>query len=377
MSEPASAEKPQQHSAKGAATESADLLNLNVFSLPQSIETSQFNRRTILQLQRLVGNRNTRQLVQRQNHSNPPVDPISWEQARAQVQWYEQRANRFTPDIIRQIQTHVLVMANGTPSSDMVMGVARFQASHNLFANGLANTDTLAAMFDFGLAQEGQMDAFSNAMSSATTITSPAARFRAIQAAVDARFREMHIPRCLLIPTYDLPPENGAEFQSSDWTIRLRLSDTTISDYLYHEMRHAEQFFREARVLAGRRVRVSEIANQLHVPEHVAEAARQNPLLPGSAETLVAEGWLQADANQPWVQDVYTERMAATAALRRAQTQQQDHPSPQNQRVLQQAQQRADRANAAYQNLPHESDAYRQEARFSARARARTASTSP
>lgn len=66
-------------------------------------------------------------------------------------------------------------------------------------------------------------------------------------------------------------------------------------DTIYHEARHADQWFRVARVWAGRGCTASEIANGLNIPEEIATKAAIQPLSGNTtfADELVkeAEGW--------------------------------------------------------------------------------------
>lgn len=58
-----------------------------------------------------------------------------------------------------------------------------------------------------------------------------------------------------------------------------------------HESRHAEQWFRMARLEAHHGKNADEIARRMRIPITVAQAAKNNPLRPDTVEGREAEAW--------------------------------------------------------------------------------------
>ena len=72
----------------------------------------------------------------------------------------------------------------------------------------------------------------------------------------------------------------------------------------YHEVRHCEQSFRVAQMLAGEGRTAAEIAAIMamnprsepgHRTERVIAAAIASPLAPGSMQALIAKGWFESE----------------------------------------------------------------------------------
>lgn len=106
-------------------------------------------------------------------------------------------------------------------------------------------------------------------------------------------------------PTWDLKGSAGdlGSFMAKDWAIHLTPNAFTnekrklpivsanqltvdeaaeITDTLYHESRHAEQYFRMARMMAGRGSTAEEIAKNLQMRKDAAAAAAEVPLTEGA-----------------------------------------------------------------------------------------------
>ena len=97
-------------------------------------------------------------------------------------------------------------------------------------------------------------------------------------------------------------PTNDGEFGFQGWTLDLNehlFNRPTIvaplvanaADIVYHEARHCEQWFRMARLEAGRGKAAAEIASALFIPVRIATAAVAAPLAADSAEGREAQGW--------------------------------------------------------------------------------------
>jgi hypothetical protein len=165
---------------------------------------------------------------------------------------------------------------------------------------------------------------------------------------------------------------NAGEFDFQNWRIQLGQEpfgrDTIsneeaadIANTVYHEARHAEQWFRMAQMRAGQGRTAAQIVTELSIPAVQAQAAEANPIQPGTMEALIADGWFQSvygrDAGHR--ERTLTEVDEAATALQQAQQAHEDNPTPATELQVTQAQARFDRAFAAYRNLPEEADAHR------------------
>jgi len=92
----------------------------------------------------------------------------------------------------------------------------------------------------------------------------------------------------------------GAVFAANTWMLQTAPS-TFVADalapgvvsLLYHEARHAEQWFRMARVLAGRGATAAELSKRLRMDPTVAALAVERPLREGP-EVREADVWLRS-----------------------------------------------------------------------------------
>jgi hypothetical protein len=65
----------------------------------------------------------------------------------------------------------------------------------------------------------------------------------------------------------------------------------SVADTIYHEARHGEQWYRMARLLAGKGKDAAAIRKEMLVPDKVAKAAEKDPLKGNSAEAKEAAAW--------------------------------------------------------------------------------------
>ncbi len=110
----------------------------------------------------------------------------------------------------------------------------------------------------------------------------------------------------------ELSTQALGEFQPGRWVLGINyelLSPTTksstvgglnqnevaeIVNTIYHEIRHSEQYFRVARMLSGKGKRTEQIAQQMKIPQSIAELAVKQPLIDNSktkAELQEAKVW--------------------------------------------------------------------------------------
>jgi hypothetical protein len=64
-----------------------------------------------------------------------------------------------------------------------------------------------------------------------------------------------------------------------------------IANTVYHEARHAEQWFNIAQLRAGQGRTSAQIASEMGIPARIASAAVAAPIVAGTAKALIAQGW--------------------------------------------------------------------------------------
>jgi hypothetical protein len=67
-----------------------------------------------------------------------------------------------------------------------------------------------------------------------------------------------------------------------------------LSNYVIHESRHCEQWFRMARRTAGKGKTTAEVATSMGIPQRIADEAVKAPLTAAGAELTEAEGWWES-----------------------------------------------------------------------------------
>jgi hypothetical protein len=129
---------------------------------------------------------------------------------------------------------------------------------------------------------------------------------------------------------------------------------------VYHEARHAEQWFRMAQMRAGRGLSAAAIAAEMTIPPRIAALAVAAPLERGSMQAVIAEGWFDSvyGAGQEDRNAVLTRAEADEEALRAAQARYDKAKTPANEAALAAAKAKRDESRAVYQNLPEENDAF-------------------
>lgn len=165
---------------------------------------------------------------------------------------------------------------------------------------------------------------------------------------------------------------NEAEFSYREWEVEIgkkKFEGATISDeqmkalggIIYHECRHAEQFFRIAQMLAGKGRTARQIKEAMFIDADAIAAALAKPIAPGTMEAVIAQGWFDSIYGQdrPTREKVFNELKAATKAYNKAVKDQQANPTPANKAEFKKADARYKKAFAAYKNLPEETDAFR------------------
>ena len=133
------------------------------------------------------------------------------------------------------------------------------------------------------------------------TLGSAKARGKAFGAAANAELKAAGVPE---VKIKVMKLGNAGSFDFSSWTLELGkpafegpkpshgdLMET--ADTVYHETRHAEQWFRMARLQAGKGWSASKISTKLSIPLKVAKAAVKSKLVGTGTEVTEASAWYE------------------------------------------------------------------------------------
>jgi hypothetical protein len=340
-----------------------------------------------MDLQRLAGNTVVCRLlgVSRQQAATAvttAAGPLTQAQVRDAIAWYSAQPARYTRDIIMEIQMEVGTTPTGRMEAVDVQAVARRQEALNvpdeprLKVDGKAGPRTLPSIFKFGLSEDrsvGDYTRNARAMWDGRGGRSEESVAREIvNSLVNKRFDDLGIPHIDF--TVVTLGTRGA-FSSGDWKLSLDplqfrpgkfhdVRDTTAT--IYHEARHAEQSFRIGQLLARQRKTAEQINARTGLKQEIAEVAiaRKNDLTP--MQVLIAQGWFDSEfgaaaleqrrRNGDELRASFSAREAACEAFKRA-------PTVENRARLVSARARFSRAVDEHDDLPHEFDAERLEAK--------------
>ena len=254
---------------------------------------------------------------------DPTIEALSAARIAKARSFYRLQPQLYTPQIVMQIQVAVGAEPTGTVTDDLVVGVARFQAgqrgqgsenpANRLGIDGMAGPRTLPVLFPSGLATGDAMDEYTRdlvAFRGAMGDHDEERRRRLIAVAVGRRLTKLGIP----VPAIVLGDDNS--FDSREWVISYRREGVKRIDVddpkgmqllltgTYHEVRHCEQSFRIAQMLAGEGRSAAQISTIMsmnpknepgHRTERVTAAAVASPLARGSMDALIAKGWFDSE----------------------------------------------------------------------------------
>lgn len=285
----------------------------------------------------------------------------------------------YTPAIVTQLRTTLELAPDGGIDDALVLAVAKWQTENGtddpaLKVDGKAGPRTLPRMFRSGLNVEGQAEAFGGEVQTGVidewaSFDTPEARRDTLVTLINTRLANIGVPE--VKPAWDANENNAGSFNFPTWEMRIgkkRLGGDSISladgkdiaDTVYHEARHTEQWFRMAQLRAAQGLSAGGIATELGIEVRIARLAKDAPLVRGSMEAVIAQGWWDSvyGAGSDHRDATLTEIDRASTARRQAQKRFDDNPTPANQAALDRAKARFDRAFAGYQNLPEENDAW-------------------
>jgi hypothetical protein len=129
------------------------------------------------------------------------------------------------------------------------------------------------------------------------------ARAKAFGAAANAELKLAGVPE---VKVKVKKMDSSGQFSFSTWTLQIgkeafdkaaadRDEIGDAADTVYHESRHAEQWFRMARLQAGKGWKAAKIATKLGIPLKIAKAAVASPLAVGAGtEATEASGWYES-----------------------------------------------------------------------------------
>ena len=239
--------------------------------------------------------------VQRQTDPIQRADLLSARQLTSARQYYASQPTVYTASIIREIQQAVGVPETGTIDDATLQAIATHQSQRGQRVDGKAGPQSLPALIRHGLAETSSVLIFAIGYSQVdfTTLTTPAQRSAAIARLANDQLRQAGVPAV----TFTVQNMTAlGEFDFGTWSMTLgqaalavanptqaQLDD--IANTVYHEARHAEQWFNMAQLRAGQGRTAAEIAAEMFIPAHIAAAAVADPIAPGSAKALIAQNW--------------------------------------------------------------------------------------
>lgn len=241
--------------------------------------------------------------VQRRQTGGPiqRVDLLNNRQLASARQYYASQPTVYTAAIIQEIQQAVGVPDTGTIDDATLQAIATLQSQRGQSVDGKAGPQTLPAIIRHGLAETASVLTFAVGYRQVdfTTLTTPAQRSAAIASLANAQLQQAGVP----VVTFTVQNMTAlGEFDFSTWSLTLgqaalavatptqaQLDD--IANTVYHEARHAEQWFNMAQLRAGQGRTAAQIATEMSIPATVAAAAVADPIAPGSAKALIAQNW--------------------------------------------------------------------------------------
>lgn len=325
--------------------------------------------------------------VQRQDEEGPVADAAPAEAAPllTEVQigdarrYYTAQPWLYTPAIIAQLRTALGLDPDGGVDDALVLAVAEWQSTFGaanlaLVIDGKAGPRTLPRIFPGGLNVEGEGETFggeaqTEVVDEWATLATPEARRDKLVELVNRRLVAAGVPP--VTPEFDPNANNLGSFNFPTWAMfigRDALGADSISeqeardlaDTVYHEARHTEQWFRMAQLRASQGLSAAAIARELGIEARIALLARAEPLVRGSMEALIAQGWWDSvyGAGSAHREGVLTELDRAGTALTEAQARFDANPTAANQAALDRAIARREASIRGHEDLPEENDAW-------------------
>ena len=252
--------------------------------------------------------------------------------------FYASQPQRYTPAFITKMQQALqLEKPTGRIDDATLEAVAEFQDAHPpLKGDGMAGPRTLSRLLTFGLATETDREHYVGLFEDAADKFGPATTVdERLAAAWGAVIPSLTQEQVTPIPEVS-KAETGGEgaFRPSIWTAFISpqlldpvpltpLKRAQLKETVYHEARHAEQLYNQARMLAGKGktpAQITPLIGTTSKPD-VAQEAKSRPLERGSTEFVVAEQLFDATHGEAGrrhdalEKDVVAKRKVRDAAL--------------------------------------------------------------
>ncbi len=260
------------------------------------------------------------------------TNPLSPARVALAISYYRQRRRDYTPEIIRQMQEQLNAIVgpidvDGIIGPQTVQAVARYQLFFNDLPNtrlaatddridGMAGPRTLPALFPQGLANGNSIREYAESAQEIEEnwgdLGDSQSRINELTQKVQDQLNAANVPnvRVIVIHPDDDPNDqmDASTLGLFDWEtwemsinpVPFERDEVTTDQFMdmantvYHEARHAEQFYRIAQMLAGQGKTAAEIFDETRILQEVCDQAVTEPLAPGSMEALIADGWYQS-----------------------------------------------------------------------------------
>jgi len=325
--------------------------------------------------------------------------PLTAGQVTKAIGYYKSQPQAYSVVIMLQIQEAVGVEPTGIVDAQTVQAVAVWQRDNGatppeqklpgvvapppLVVDGMAGPRTLPRLFAHGLNVKSEGLAFGKASQTGVIDKwhelTPKQRAEKLVELVNVHLKKAEVPS--VIPALDEKTSNSGSFSFSTWQMKIGLKALEIAqptveqardlvDTIYHEARHAEQWFRIAQLramqLRKKNPKATDaeikalIVKETKIQADAVEAAIKKPLPEGSMQALIAQGWYDSvyGKDRPHRRAVFKELKAAAAELEKAEKAVEKNDTPANRAALAKAEERDRKVTAAYKNLPEENDAW-------------------
>jgi hypothetical protein len=309
----------------------------------------------------------------------PSADLLDAKQITHARQFYTAQPGLYSKKIIAQLREALGLDPAGGVDDDLVLGVAKFQSEQGtdkpgLKVDGMAGPRTLPRIFRAGLNVKATGKAFGKqaqkeVIDAWQTLPTPEARRDKLVELLNTRLAANQVPP--VTPAFDKNPVDQGSLDPEFWQMQIgkqlvasaalsQKQAQNLVETVWHEGRHAEQWFRMAQFRAAQGLSARGISAELNLEATVAGKAKNQPLALGSMEAVIAQGWWEsvAGSGSAHREAVLTEVDCAAALKKIVQEKAKANPTPANLAALERAKQRFDKAFAAYQDLPEENDAF-------------------
>ena len=389
-------EQVEKHSKQGSTPQQStptldeqttqDTIAPTLFQELSTASAPPLQPKTILQLQSLIGNQQVMRLIQRQEGSTPTTPLLTPMQIANARRLYEAQSRRYSPLIIQDIEGVIGRPQDGLIDDADVLAVATFQQEHPpLPVDGFAGPNTLPQMFPFGLTEQESIDEYTGEFAELRTewrTITPAERLIRLRELIDPRLQDGGVTPAELVPFDFGRGRVAGQFDFQSWTIRIgqhllsrdELQDADIRNLMqtvYHEARHAEQYFTIARWYAGMGQSISWIRAEMRfhnteLIQTMLQAAMANPVQPNTPEALMAQDWDTSfyGRDHQETDATYNRAIGRGRTLREAEVEHDLNPAtPATEQREDNAQGRFDDSVGDYHNLPMENDTHMLEER--------------